>query len=437
MYNHCSYPCNDPNIPSVNLQIDKEDFVCDWGSFTQCYLIIAWAPPGTEASVFDVKSAFRIVPTLPSDRPQLMISWRDKVYFDNVFSFGATSAPGVFGRIADLFVLLLKKGFSIQDILKWVDDFVFFRYPRTPIIGAVQYDYDERLFINFARELGWTWEMDKHTKFSRLFTYLGFDWDLGVKTVTLPEKKKIKYVRKLQTWLAEGRVTLRRKDVDNVAGTLNHCALVVPQGRSRLVSIYKYLASFRNASNDFVKFPIPITALQDVAWWKQELSAPIVTLQIREPPPLNADEIYVDASTSWGIGLVYRGRWLAWRFKAGWRLEGRNIGWGEMVAVELALRTILASSLSNVHLTLRSDNQGVIGALAAGRSYGVQENIILQHILHLFHKHKIWFTIRYIPSKENPADAPSRGILPHRSKMYPYQPRTPTHLKELLNIVLG
>ncbi|KAJ7366284.1 hypothetical protein DFH08DRAFT_662182, partial [Mycena albidolilacea] len=56
-----------------------------------------------------------------------------------------------------------------------------------------------------------------------------------------------------------------------------------------------------------------------------------------------------------------------------------------------------------------SNNQGVIGVLTVGKSYNAQENTILQQILQLYHKHSIWFTITYIPSKENPADPPSRG----------------------------
>jgi hypothetical protein len=39
-----------------------------------------------------------------------------------------------------------------------------------------------------------------------------------------------------------------------------------------------------------------------------------------------------------------------------------------------------------------------------GKSYNAQENAILQQILCLYHEHAIWFTITYIPSKENPVD---------------------------------
>lgn len=50
MYNHHSFPYNNPDVPSINSQIDKENFKCDWGTFEQCYLILARAPEGTQAS---------------------------------------------------------------------------------------------------------------------------------------------------------------------------------------------------------------------------------------------------------------------------------------------------------------------------------------------------------------------------------------------------
>ena len=51
MYNHHSFPYDDPELPSVNSQIDKEEFTCEWGTFAQCFLIIAKAPAGTQVRV--------------------------------------------------------------------------------------------------------------------------------------------------------------------------------------------------------------------------------------------------------------------------------------------------------------------------------------------------------------------------------------------------
>ncbi|KAK6991733.1 hypothetical protein R3P38DRAFT_2803447 [Favolaschia claudopus] len=228
--------------------------------------------------------------------------WAD-VHFDHVFSFGACSAPGVFGRVADLFVLLLKLGFSVADILKWVDDFVFFRYPNLLSQNSTSYDYDESVFINLAADLGLPWEMDKHSPFHNSFTYLGFDWDLVAKSVALPDKKRIKYLAKLEPWTSDQRAHASRKEAENVVGTLNHCALVLPEGRSRLVSMYRFTASFNLTSNNFIRFSVPVK--RDAAWWRDALSQTQVHLKIKEPPPPNADEIFVNASTGWGVGFVF------------------------------------------------------------------------------------------------------------------------------------
>lgn len=123
--NH-SYPCNNTDIPSVNLFIDASKFKCDWGTFTDCFLIVARAPPGTQASVFDVDSAFRNIPSLWSKQSFFCISWKLKIIIDHVYCFGDCSVPGICGRVADTICrIYLSKG--IGAVLKWVDDFVFFQ----------------------------------------------------------------------------------------------------------------------------------------------------------------------------------------------------------------------------------------------------------------------------------------------------------------------
>ena len=51
----------DPAQHSVNM-IDTTKFQCTWGTFSQCYLIVANAPASKEAMVFDVDAAFGNVP---------------------------------------------------------------------------------------------------------------------------------------------------------------------------------------------------------------------------------------------------------------------------------------------------------------------------------------------------------------------------------------
>ncbi|KAJ3832001.1 hypothetical protein F5878DRAFT_548802, partial [Lentinula raphanica] len=52
-----------------------------------------------------------------------------KIHLDFALNFGVRSAPGIFGRLADVMAwIYIHKG--IDALLKWVDDFIFFRYPR-------------------------------------------------------------------------------------------------------------------------------------------------------------------------------------------------------------------------------------------------------------------------------------------------------------------
>lgn len=212
-------------------------------------------------------------------------------------------------------------------------------------------------------------------------------------------------------------------------GTLNHVTLVVPDGRAYMVALAKFRASFAANQPNYVRHTVSRSLRDDMLWWDSKLSETFVGMHIIRPPPPLDMEIFVDASTSWGVGMILEGRWLAWELKHGWESEGRNIGWGEMIAIELAVRTLVAGKLSNAHVIIRSDNQGVIGALRGGKSRGEQQNAILRKIVWLMQEHGIWVSTEYVNTKENPADGPSRGIFPSRNELIAHPPAIPYHLK--------
>ena len=58
----------------------------------------------------------------------------------------------------------------------------------------------------------------------------------------------------------------------------------------------------------------------------------------------------MDASTSWGIGFWMEGKWIAWQSIPGWKNDGRDIGWLEMVAIEPALHAVIGVGHKDVHL---------------------------------------------------------------------------------------
>ena len=128
-------------------------------------------------------------------------------------------------------------------------------------------------------------------------------------------------------------------------------------------------------------------------------------------------EFWVDASSSWGIGIILDGEWDAWKLSHGWDTNGRNIGWAEIVAIELGLLFAIHRGYSDVHFLIKSDNQGVIHAIEGGKSRSPEQNTVLQHITLLLSNHKFWISSLYVPSLDNLADPPSRGLpAPNRSR---------------------
>ncbi|KAF5371871.1 hypothetical protein D9615_009520 [Tricholomella constricta] len=424
-----SFPRDNPLIPSVNSCIDSKRFQCAWGTFAECYLLVADAPPGSEAAVFDVESAFRNIPTRPIDRTATALLIDGLVHLDGRLNFGKSSAPGVFGLVADAIVwIFLHKG--IQALLKWVDDFVFFRYPRALADDShPSFTYDESLIWSLAEDLGWPWAPDKFAPFSSSFTYIGFNWSLAEKTVSLPDKKRTKYLLKLSDWCLGSLVSLQA--TESLIGMLNHVTLVVPQGRSHLPALYKFRAAFPS-SRSFIKHRITPAVRTEIEWWTSTLASSSCTLPIVRPPPPMDTPIFVDASTSWGIGFVMNGRWLAWQLLPGWKCDGRDIGWAEMVAVDLAVRAITVSGARNSHLVIRSDNSGVVGSLAAGRSRNSQQNLILRHLVSNFQDANLWITTQWVSTSDNIADSPSRGVFPSRSLLFPCPPALPPYLKPFI-----
>jgi hypothetical protein len=152
-------------------------------------------------------------------------------------------------------------------------------------------------------------------------------------------------------------------------------------------------------------------------------------------------EIYVDAS-GWGIGFVFGSRWLAWTFKKTRKIplggDGRMVmHWAELLAVEVGLRALIAAGHQSTTITVYSDNTGVIEALNK-RSWCPQHGLedSLQIILKLCGDYRIELRPRWVSTKDNLADMPSRGEFPG-SLHFEYVPKLTKRLSDLLELAVA
>ncbi len=119
--------------------------------------------------------------------------------------------------------------------------------------------------------------------------------------------------------------------------------------------------------------------------------------------------IWVDASSDWGIAIVMEGQWRAWKLLPGWNCCNRDIGWAESVTLEFAIYHLIWAGFSHVRLLIHSDSQGTIGQYNKGRGKNRSTNdCIRRSVASMLHAH-IDIIPEYVRSEDNIADGPSRG----------------------------
>lgn len=290
----------------------------------------------------------------------------------------------------------------------------FSRLPdRSPFDSL--FTYCDADIDGISRQLGIPWEPSKTIPFSFTVPYLGFEWNLSQRTVAIPEQKKAKYKAAIEDWLPHPTHDL--DEAQKLYGKLLHACLVLPAGRAYLTCLESLMASF--SSNPFVPHYASRHTPSDLAWWFNELSAPTVSRTIPGPALVTDRGAFSDASSGFGIGIVIGHQWRAWRLVPGWKADGRDIGWAEAVGFEFLVRSLVATSLPGQFLRVFGDNIGVVEGWWKGRSRNWETNKVFRRVHDISNAHKCVFITRYVASRENPADGPSRGLYPPVARLLP------------------
>ncbi len=109
--------------------------------------------------------------------------------------------------------------------------------------------------------------------------------------------------------------------VQKIYGSLFHVTFVYWDGSSWLPVISRFIAVFKS-EHAVLHIPCPVKDV--LIWWEQQLSDPLVFCRLEPLPPLEDLHIYVDASTSWGIGIVIGRQWYAFRLTNTWEDAGQE-----------------------------------------------------------------------------------------------------------------
>lgn len=172
--------------------------------------------------------------------------------------------------------------------------------------------------------------------------------------------------------------------------------------------------------------------ISDLEWWLETLSKPSMSKRLRPRGTLIDLGISINASMSWGIGIIIKGQWAAFRLSPDWKVGGRDICWLETLAIELLTYILVAMDHHDEHVLVRSDNIGAMGAQTKGRCSNWHINLSVRRTYTTLSAANIIPGYEYIESALNPADPISHGELGCLEDRLPVSITLPEELTEVL-----
>ncbi|KAF5372755.1 hypothetical protein D9615_010129 [Tricholomella constricta] len=142
-------------------------------------------------------------------------------------------------------------------------------------------------------------------------------------------------------------------------------------------------------ANNFVTHHLSDSVVHTLRWWFDKLNNPSGSRHLLPITKIAQVDVFVDASTSWGLGIIIGDYWHALKLVENWKQPNHDICWLEAVAVELAISFLAQLGFSNTHVLIHSDNFGAIGAHHKHRSPNLPINlctrrtytILIQHLI--------------------------------------------------------
>jgi hypothetical protein len=457
-------------VRSINDSIDIADYPCTWGSAKIMETLVCTLPDGCELAVRDVENAYRSIPLHESQWAGAVVRLDDEhVAIDTCGAFGQRAIGGVYGDVRDAGCDIMRWR-GLGPICAWVDDHAFIRIPRAHLAGynerrraarqvvmdcssaqphhlrgcrwwegtthddgsddiyaedlgfdvvdvsgsSTRSDHDASFAYNMADidavtdPLGIVWGASKTLPFAPANIYLGFLWNVQLRTVAVPPDKRARYLAALRVWCSSRTHTLR--EAQELLGRLQHICFVLPSGRAYLAWLQIFISLFDAKQDRHMGRTPPKRLSAELDWWEGQLRTNRLERQLRRPARVRDVRAYSDASSGIGIAVVIGDRWRAWRLLPGWQDEHRRIQWAEAVGFEFACRYVFADAPRDTHLRIWGDNNGVVQGWWRSRSSNIPTNELFKRLTLFLDERGCSAHTSYVKSACNPADDPSRGM---------------------------
>ncbi len=388
-----------PAPHSVNDGISKAISSLSYVSVSDAARAIVDRGRGSLLAKVDIKSAYRVVPVHPDERWLLGMLWDQRLFVDTRLPFGLRSAPKIFTAVADAAEWILERE-GVHSSMHYLDDFLLIGAPASTDCGT-----QLSILLRTFDRLGLPVAPHKLEGPTVALTFLGIELDANAMVMRLPQQKLCNLRRLIREW--QGARHCSKRELESLAGSLQHACQVVPPGRTFLRRIFELMSVARQRHR-----PIRLNKSfrSDLRWWDTFLEDWNGISFLHECCPRRPDHhVYTDASGKFGCGALWQASWFQYCWPPAY--QEKSIAIKELLPVVLAC-AIWGPMWQDTSVLLHCDNEAVVEVLNAGCS---KDNHIM-HLLRCLFFIRAHFRVRlravHIPGAVNTlADAISRNNL--------------------------
>jgi hypothetical protein len=295
----CIIDCSEPK-DSVN---EHTEGVCNTFSYRSVDDVTEVLRQYDYVSIGDIKDAYRAISIHGDSANRMGLSWEftpgEVTYLrDNRLCMGLSSSPYVFSKVSDLVVRsMLREGYD--EVINYLDDFAI--VTRTFKEGWEA----QKMLVRILRRLGFAVSFKKVTSPSQVSRFLGIEIDSIEMKLRLPADKLDKLHGSLEYFVGKDKAV--KKDLEQLAGLLAHCAKVVRGGRVFTRRIYDLCASVKKP---YHRVRLGKEFEEDLQWWLDfaDFFNGEAKMFVRCDGPMLST--YSDSSTT-GYGATHGNDWLA------------------------------------------------------------------------------------------------------------------------------
>ena len=327
------------------------------------------------------------------------MEWKGQLLVDTCLPFGLRSAPLLFTAVADALEFMIRQK-GVEDIGHYLDDFVVLGPPGSEVCGT-----GLQVAMGMSEEAGLPVAPHKTMGPATVIPFLGIEIDSEKMELRLPTEKLKKLKELLSSW--RRRKQGSKKELQSLAGHLNHACKVVRPGRRFVRGLFGLLSKFHRADH-----PIRVNAAlkADIEWWWVFVESwNGVSMLLQDSLQSPGVEFWSDASGSWGCGAIWGREWCQIEWKRWPDYRSASIAVKELLPVVVAT-AIWGKQWRGSVVRCHCDNQSVVDVIRGGYCKDPVMANMLRCLFYLEAQFNMVLTAVHVAGVDNEvADAISRN----------------------------